>query len=230
MTYTNLSIKNWALEDRPREKLIRKGIHSLSDAELIAILIGSGTKNRSALELSKSLLHAAKNNLFELGKFSLADLQKTKGIGPARAVIILAAMELGRRRKSMEPVKRQKISSSKDACLIFQPLLCDLPHEQFWVILLNRANHVLDTLMISSGGIAGTVIDTRMVLKPAIEQLCSGIILCHNHPSGNRMPSDADIRITRKIKEASALLDISLLDHLIIAGQEYYSFADEGLI
>jgi DNA repair protein RadC len=230
MTYTNLTIKNWALEDRPREKLIHKGIHSLSDAELLAILIGSGTKNNSALELSKTLLHQVKNNLFELGKLSLHDFRKVKGIGPARAVIIMAALELGRRRKSVEPVRKPKITSSKDACMIFQPMLSELLHEQFWVILLNRSNHVLDTLMISSGGISGTVIDTRMVLKPAIEQLCSGIILCHNHPSGNRMPSEADIRITRKIREAAGMLDINLLDHIIIAGQEYYSFADEGLI
>lgn len=230
MGYQGLKIKEWAMEDRPREKMIRKGIGSLSDAELIAILIGSGTREHSALELSRIMLKSVNNRLDELARMSMTELQKIKGIGQVRAVMIKAALELGRRRREQDPEIKVKISTSKDAFDLFGPKLEDLPHEQFWVMLLNRSNIVMELIMTSSGGVSGTVIDTRMVLKPAIEKLASGIILCHNHPSGNRMPSEADTRITRKIREAAQLVDINLLDHIIVARGGYYSFADEGIL
>ena len=228
MEYTNLKIKDWAVEDRPREKLLQKGILSLSDAELIALLIGSGTRNESAVELAKKVLKNANNNLNELGKFEIKDLQKNKGIGEAKAITIMAALELGRRRKISDIIDKQKISSSNDVFNLFQPLLGDLPHEEFWILLLNRSNKIIDKFKISQGGISGTVIDVRLILKVAIEKLASSIILCHNHPSGNRMPSDADDSITHKLIEGGKLLDIKVLDHIIIADTQFFSFADEG--
>ena len=228
--YKNLSIKEWALEDRPREKLMSKGINSLSDAELIAILIGSGNRNESAVDLSKKILQNADNNLFELGKMGLSELQKNKGIGEAKAISIIAAMELGRRRKSAVIINKPKITGSSDVAIIFQALIGDLPYEEFWVLFLNRANKILSKRKISQGGISGTVIDPRIILKIAIDQLASSIILCHNHPSGNNRPSTEDIKVTKKMAEAGKLFDIPILDHIIIAGDKYYSFADEGLI
>ncbi|MDX9696006.1 MAG: DNA repair protein RadC [Bacteroidales bacterium] len=228
MEYSNLKIKDWAIEDRPREKLLKKGIASLSDAELIAILIGTGTKNESAVELAKKVLKNANNNLNELGKLEIKDLQKSKGIGEAKAIIITAALELGRRRKVTDIIQKQKISSSNDVFEIFQPLLGDLPHEEFWILLLNRSNKIIDRFKISQGGISGTVIDARLILKTAIEKLASSIILCHNHPSGNKMPSDADDSITRKLVDGGKLLDIKVLDHLIISDTQFFSYADEG--
>ncbi len=230
MNYKNLPIKNWAVEDRPREKLLKNGIGSLSDAELIAILIGSGTKNNSALELSREILHSVNNNLRALGKLELRDLIRIKGIGKARAITIMAALELGRRRAYAPVAARTKISSSRDAFGIFQPLLGDLPHEEFWILLLNRSNGVIDKICISKGGITGTVIDTRLILRQALDRLTSGIILCHNHPSGSLEPSDADKKITEKIKKATQYMDISLIDHLIIGENNYFSFADRGLL
>ena len=228
MEYTNLKIKDWAVEDRPREKLLQKGILSLSDAELIALLIGSGTHNESAVELAKKILKNANNNLNELGKHEIKDLQKNKGIGEAKAITIMAALELGRRRKISDIVDKQKITSSADVFTLFQPILGDLPHEEFWILLLNRSNKIIYRVKISQGGISGTVIDVRLILKIAIEKLASSIILCHNHPSGNRMPSDADETITQKLIEGGKLLDIKVLDHIIIADTQFFSFADEG--
>jgi len=224
----SLKITDWAVEDRPREKLIQKGIASLSDAELLAILISSGTKNKSAVDLGRELLGIVNNNLNSLGKLTIADLKKIRGIGTARAVTIAAAMELGRRRKLSEVEYVPQIRSSKDVADIFQPLLSDLLHEEFWILFLNRSNKVITRMKLSQGGISGTVTDVRLVMKKAIECLASGIIVCHNHPSGNLNPSESDSKITQKIKEAGNLMDIQLLDHLIISDKDYYSFADNG--
>lgn len=226
----SLKITEWAVEDRPRERLWQKGPSSLSDAELIAILIGSGTRNKSAVDLAHELLALANNSLPELGKLSVAGIKKLKGIGEAKAVTIAAALELGRRRKMAEAADNPQIRSSADVFNIFNPLMEDLPHEEFWILFLNRANKVMGRMKISQGGVSGTVTDVRIVMKKAIESLASGLVICHNHPSGNNSPSDADIRITQKIKEAGALMDIQLLDHLIICGKNYYSFADNGAL
>lgn len=226
----SLKITDWAAEDRPREKLIYKGTSSLSNAELLGILISSGTRNKSAVDLGRELLSMAKNNLNNLGKFTISDLTKLHGIGPARAVTIAAALELGRRRKLAEAEVSVRIKCSKDAADIFQPILSDLIHEEFWILYLNRSNKVISRMKLSQGGISGTVIDVRLILKKAVECLASGIILCHNHPSGNLNPSEADTKITRKIREAGKYMDVQLLDHLIISEKEYYSFADNGLL
>lgn len=230
MEYKNLSIKEWSLEDRPREKLLTKGISSLSDSELIAIIIGSGSRDESAVQLSKRILGSVQHNLNELGKLSLDDLQKYKGIGEAKAIGIVAALEIGRRRKLTESINREKITSSNDIYEIFHPILADLPHEEFWILLLNRSNKVIDRQKISQGGISGTVTDIRLMMKAALDKLASSIVLTHNHPSGNTKPSDADISITQKVKESGKLMDITLLDHIIITDGNYFSFADEGLI
>jgi len=224
----SLKITDWAVEDRPRERLWQKGPSSLSDAELIAILIGSGTRNKSAVDLAHELLAMADNSLPELGKLTVGGIKKLKGIGYAKAVIIAAALELGRRRKMAEAAENPQIRSSADVFNIFSPLMEDLTHEEFWILFLNRANRVTGKMKISQGGVSGTVTDVRIVMKKAIETLASGLVICHNHPSGNNSPSDADIRITQKIKEAASLMDIQLLDHLIICGKTYYSFADNG--
>ncbi len=224
------SIKFWALEDRPREKLLKKGIASLSDAELIAILIGSGIKNESAVEISKKILNGSANNLNELAKLTVNDLKKIKGIGEARAITIVAALELGRRRKMEEVIQKKKIGGSRDVFDLFQSLLGDLPHEEFWVLYLNRSNLILDKVKISQGGIAGTVTDIRLIMKQAVDRLAVSIVLCHNHPSGNLKPSEADMRITKKLKESGDILDISVLDHVIVSDSSYFSFADEGLM
>jgi DNA repair protein RadC len=226
----NLPIKEWALEDRPREKLMAKGISSLSSAELIAIIIGSGTRTESAVELSRKLLNLVGNNLNELGKLEIAGLRKLPGIGPAKAMAIQACFELGKRRSAATRPAEIKISGSKDVFDLFQPFLGELQYEEFWILLLNRANRVIDKIKISQGGISGTIIDPRIILKRAVDRLASTIILCHNHPSGNLKPSDADIRITTKMKESSQLMDINLIDHIIVTEDSYFSFADEGLI
>jgi DNA repair protein RadC len=226
----SLKITDWAVEDRPREKLIQKGSASLSDAELLAILINSGTKDRSAVDLGRELLGIVNNNLNSLGKLTIADIKKIRGIGTARAVTIAASLELGRRRKMAEVQVVPQIRSSKDVADIFQPLLSDLVHEEFWILFLNRSNKVINRMKLSQGGISGTVTDVRIVMKKAIEYLASGIIVCHNHPSGNLNPSESDSKITQKIKEAGNLMDIQLLDHLIISDKDYYSFADNGLL
>jgi DNA repair protein RadC len=226
----SLKITDWAVEDRPREKLLQKGTSSLSDAELLAILISSGTKDKSAVDLGRELLSIVNNNLNALGKLTISDLKKIHGIGTARAVTIVAALELGRRRRLTEVPDAIQIRSSKDVADIFQPLLSDLSHEEFWILFLNRSNKVINRMKLSQGGISGTVTDVRMVMKKAIEYLASGIILCHNHPSGNLNPSESDTKITQKIKEAGNLMDIQLLDHLIISEKDYYSFADNGIL
>jgi len=226
----SLKITDWALEDRPREKLIQKGTSSLSDAELLAILISSGTKDKSAVDLGRELLGNVSNNLNSLGKLTIADLTKIRGIGTARAVTIAAALELGRRRKLADAQEVPQIRSSKDVADIFQPILSDLLHEEFWILFLNRSNKVITQMKLSQGGISGTVTDVRIVMKKAIECLASGIIVCHNHPSGNLNPSESDSKITQKIKEAGSLMDIQLLDHLIISDKDYYSFADNGVL
>jgi DNA repair protein RadC len=226
----SLKITDWAVEDRPREKLIQKGTSSLTDAELLAILISSGTKDKSAVDLGRELLGIANNNLNSLGKLTIADLKKIHGIGTARAVTIAASLELGRRRKLAEVEDVLQIRSSKDVAEIFQPLLSDLLHEEFWILFLNRSNKVINKMKLSQGGISGTVTDVRLVMKKAIEYLASGIIVCHNHPSGNLNPSESDSKITQKIKEAGNLMDIQLLDHLIISDKDYYSFADNGAL
>jgi len=226
----SIKITEWAVEDRPREKLVIKGAVSLSDAELLGILISSGTKEKSAVDLGRELLSSAGNNLNTLGKLSVGDLKKINGIGAAKAVTIIAALELGRRRKLAEALHSQKINNSKDIAEIFQPLLSDLPHEEFWTLFLNRSNRVISKMKLSQGGVSGTVTDTKIIMKKAIEHLASGITLCHNHPSGNINPSEADIQITNKIKESCQLLDIQLHDHLIISDKDYYSFADNGLL
>jgi DNA repair protein RadC len=225
-----LNIKSWAEEDRPREKLLLKGTSALTDAELIAILIGTGTTSLSAVDLAKNLLQHSNNSLDDLARFTVKDLMKIKGIGEAKAITIISALELGRRRKEINTTERPKINGSKDAYELVKGDLMDLPHEEFWVIMLNRANRLLKKHQISLGGVHGTVADPKIIFKTALESLASGIIVAHNHPSGNLTPSQQDIDLTKKLKEAGKLLEIQLLDHLIIAGKNYYSFADEGLM
>jgi DNA repair protein RadC len=225
-----LNIKNWSPEDRPREKLLLKGTSSLSDAELLAILLGSGTTTMSAVDLAKRILLRAGNNLHDLARVSVKDLMKIKGIGEAKAVTIIAALELGRRRKDLEEMEKIRISGSKDIYDVLRRHLTDLPHEEFWIVLLNRANRVIKIHQISQGGVAGTVADPKIIFKVALEELASGIVLAHNHPSGNLTASQADIDLTKKLKEAGKLLEIQVLDHLILAGQKYFSFADEGML
>jgi DNA repair protein RadC len=225
-----LNIKNWPQQDRPREKLILKGTPALSDAELIAILLSTGTTTMSAVDVAKKLLSSVANNLHQLAMLTVKDLMKVHGIGEAKAIAIVAALELGRRKRDMEGDEKIKITSSKDAYQVIKPHLLDLPHEEFWVIFVNRANRVMRTNQISQGGVAGTVADPKIIFKNALQELASGIIIAHNHPSGNLNPSQADIDLTKKVKEGGRLLEIQVLDHLIIAGQKYFSFADEGLL
>jgi len=226
----NLNIKNWSPEDRPREKLRLKGKSALTDAELLAILLGSGTKATSAVELGKRVLQMVENDLHRLAKLSVSELTRFNGIGDAKAITIVAALELGRRRKALEATDRPKIGRSSDAYELIRSNLQDIPHEEFWVILLNRANRVVKKYQISQGGVAGTVADPKIIFKVALEELASGIILAHNHPSGNLTASQADVALTKKLADGGRLLEIQVLDHLIIAGQKYFSFADEGLI
>ena len=228
--YKKLNIKDWAVEDRPREKLLSKGPRSLSDAELIAILIGSGNIEETAVELSRRILASADNKLNELGRKSIDFLIKFQGIGEAKAVTIAAALELGKRRKEADVFNKKQITGSKDAAEYFQPMLGDLNHEEFWILLLNRGNRIIDSFMVSQGGISGTVIDVRLILKNALDKMASAIILCHNHPSGTMQASNADLNITRKIKSAAEIMDISVLDHIIIGQNNYLSLADEGML
>lgn len=230
MEPSKISIKQWAEDDRPREKFLLKGRSALSDAELIAIIIGSGSKNESAVELAKRILDSTSNNLVELGKYSLSDLQNYKGIGEAKAISIAAALEIGRRRRAQEYKSKTKISSSNDVFELLHSELSDLNTEEFWIVLLNRANKVIKSYRISSGGISGTVADSRVIFKAAIDNLASAIILAHNHPSGNLKPSQADLNLTKKLSESGNILDIPVLDHIIIAENSYFSFADEGLL
>jgi len=227
---TSFGIKSWAEEDRPREKLLAKGRAALSDAELLAILIGSGTTKLSAVDVGMLMLKAVGNDLNELARQSVKQLCRHPGIGEAKAITVVAALELGRRRKDAAQAERTTITCSRDIYQLIRPHLMDLPHEEFWVILLNRANVVMRKSAISQGGVAGTVADPKLIFKEALENLASSIILVHNHPSGNRNPSAADIALTRKLKEAGGFLDLPILDHLIYTDLGYYSFADEGML
>ena len=226
----SLTIKDWSEDDRPREKLLAKGRENLSDAELIAILLGSGFKEKTAVDVAKTLLQEVGNDLNALGKLSVKQLSRTKGIGSVKAITIIAALELGRRRKYLEKPDKHKVGSSRDAWEYLFPYLADLDHEQFYILLLNRGNVIIKHLQISRGGVAASFVDAKLVFKPALEELASSIILCHNHPSGNLNPSQSDIDLTRKLKEAGKLLDISVLDHLIFTDKDFYSFADNGLM
>lgn len=226
----HINLKSLSEDDRPREKLMQLGRQHLSDAELLAIILGSGNNEETAIQLAQRILHESKNDVNVLAKLSLKELQKFKGVGPAKAINIAAAFELGKRRKETDVVEQQKINSSRDAFHILNQKLADLPHEEFWMLLLNRANKVIKIESISKGGISGTVVDVRLVSKAAIENNTSSVILAHNHPSGNLKPSQNDIDITKKIKEALKLFDITLFDHLIIGDQAYYSFTDEGAL
>ncbi|MDX1278442.1 DNA repair protein RadC [Oceanihabitans sediminis] len=227
---TSFSIKNWSQDDQPREKLRDKGKAALSDAELVAILIGSGNREESAVDLCKRILASVDNNLSELGKLSLKQLMQFKGIGEAKAITIVAALELGRRRRGEEALERKKITSSVSVFELLQPILGELPHEEFWIVYLNNSNKVIQKNQLSKGGITGTMVDVRLVLKNALEVGATGIILAHNHPSGTLRPSEADKQITRKLKIAGESLDIKVLDHLIITEKAYFSFADENLL
>lgn len=225
-----LSIKSWAEEDRPREKLLLKGKSSLSDAELIAILLRTGVKGSSALDIAKKILHRVNGDLNELGKLSVSELKKMeKGLGDTKSITIAAALELGRRRQSSVIREKPTIRTSNDSFEYIYPEIADLPHEEFYVLYLNKSNKVITHKHISSGGVSGTVADTKIILKHAVELLASSIIAVHNHPSGNLKPSQADIDTTKKLREAAGLFDVLLLDHLIIGDKNYYSFSDNGM-
>lgn len=227
---TSFSIKNWSQDDQPREKLLYKGKDALSDAELVAILIGSGNRQESAVALCKRILASTDNNLSQLGKLSIKQLMEFKGIGEAKAITIIAALELGRRRRGGEALDRMKITSSKSVFELMQPVIGELPHEEFWIIYLNNSNKVIHKNQLSKGGITGTLVDTRLVLKTALEVGAVGLILTHNHPSGTLKPSQADKDVTSKLKIAAQSLDIKVLDHLIITEQSYFSFADQSIL
>ncbi len=230
LTDTKLTIKCWAEEDRPREKLQLKGKQNLSDAELIAIIIGSGNATQSAVELSRQILAVVQNDLFLLGKKSIEDLIEFKGIGEAKAISIIAALELGRRRALSETKPQDKIINDTAVFEMMAPLLSDLPHEEFWIICLNRNNRFIAKHKISSGGISGTIADMKMIFNVAIKELASSIVLCHNHPSGNNNPSESDKILTRKAVEGGKLLEIAVVDHIIIAQQQYFSFRQHDLL
>lgn len=223
-------IKSWAQDDRPREKLLARSSLAMTDAELLAILLGSGTRELSAVDLARHILASANNNLSDLSRFSIKDMMKFKGIGEAKAITIAAALELGRRRRLQESLQKKKIISSRDAFDIMHPVLSDNNYEEFWIILLNRNNMVQKNHRISEGSISGTVADPKKIFKIALEGQASSIILCHNHPSGNIKPSNHDLQITEKCKKAGLFLELPVLDHIIIAGNNYYSFADEGTL
>lgn len=226
----SFSIKNWSQDDQPREKLRDKGKSALSDAELVAILIGSGSREESAVDLCKRILASVDHNLNALGKLSIKQLMEFKGIGEAKAITIAAAMELGRRRRLEDVVQLDKITSSRSVFDVMQPVLGELPHEEFWILYLNNSNKVIQKNQLSKGGITGTLVDVRLVLKSALEVGATSLILCHNHPSGTLKPSQADKDITMKLKTAAQSLDIKVLDHLIITEKAYFSFADEDIL
>lgn len=230
MQAKNYSIKQWAEDDRPREKLLKKSSDALSDTELLAILIGHGTREKSAVALAREVFSLAKNNLHELGKLTINDLTSIKGIGPAKAVVISAAFELSRRRLSSTIIEKTLVRESRDIALYLQNRFSDLSHEIFAVLFLNRSNRINHFEVISQGGITGTVADPRIILKKALEEEAVSIILCHNHPSGGLRPSRADEELTQKIKEAARFLDIKVLDHIIVSELGYFSFADEGMM
>ncbi len=230
-TETEMSgIKSWAEDDRPREKLLLKGRSALSDAELIAILLRSGSRDMTAVDLAKQLLAGSSHSLGDLARLGVDDLKKYKGIGEAKAVTIVAALELGRRRREEEGRRLSRIVSSRDVYEAMSSRLADLDHEEFWILLLSRSGKLKSTVCISRGGIAGTVVDLRLIFKPAIERLASSIILCHNHPSGNLKPSHQDIQLTKKAVRSGQILDIRVSDHVIYTDNGFFSFSDEGIL
>lgn len=224
------SIRNWPEDDKPREKLLLKGKNALTDAELIALLIRSGSRDETAVDLSRRMLSTVDNNLNALGKLPISQLLAFKGIGEAKAVTIVAAMELGRRRRSEEAVELKKIIGSRSIFEIMQPIIGELPHEEFWIVYLNNSNKVIGKSQLSKGGITGTIVDVRLVFKTSLELGATGVILCHNHPSGMLTVSAADRQITKQIKDAGESLDIKVLDHIIITENGYLSFADDGIL
>ncbi len=227
---SSFSIKNWSQDDQPREKLLYKGKSTLSDAELVAILIGSGNKDESAVALCKRILASVDNNLSELGKLSIKQLISFKGIGEAKAITIAAALELGRRRRGEEALEKKKITSSRSVFELMQPIIGDIEHEEFWIVYLNNSNKVIYKNQLSKGGITGTLVDVRLVLKQALEVGATALIFTHNHPSGTLKPSEADKQITQKLKSAAQSLDIRVLDHVIVTETSYFSFADENIL
>jgi DNA repair protein RadC len=224
------SIKNWAIDDRPREKLVTNGATALSNSELLAILLNNGSKNKSAVELAREILKLSDDNLNELGKLSLNDFKQVKGIGQAKSIIIAAALELGRRRQASSALEKTVVRTSRDIAQYLQATLKDYNYEVFAVVFLNRANKINHFEIISKGGITGTVADPRIILKKALEEDATSIVLCHNHPSGNLQPSRADEELTKKIKEAANYFDIKIIDHIIVSEEGFYSFADEGML
>lgn len=224
------SIRYWAEDERPREKMLLKGRHVLSNAELIAILIGSGNAEESAVDLSRRILASVSDNLVELSRLQINDFKKFKGIGEAKAISIIAALELGARRRQAEALEKPQIRSSKDIFELMQDVMTSKQHEEFWIILLNRSNKILRRICVSEGGMTGTVADPKKIFRLALENFAASLIVCHNHPSGNIKPSEQDIKLTQKLREAGKLLEIELLDHLIFGDEKYFSFADSGMI
>ncbi len=225
-----ITMKHLAAEDRPREKLMTRGKKALTDAELLAILLGSGSRDENALTLSQRILNSVEYDLNTLGRWSVRELMRFKGIGASKATLIAAALELGGRKQQSQSGEKPQVRSSRDAYLCIAPAIADLPHEEFWLLLLNRANLVTAKERISSGGIAGTIVDPKVVFRRVLEHSASSVILAHNHPSGTLRPSDADISLTKKLVAAAESLDVQILDHLIVTEKSYYSFADEGLL
>lgn len=224
-----LSVKDWSPDDQPREKLLLKGVQTLSDAELLAILIGSGNSEESVVHLSQRILQSVGNNLNQLGKLSIKHLISSfKGIGEAKAISIVAAIELGKRRRASEVISLGRIRYSKDIYDIFHPIMCDLSHEEFWILFLNRSNKIIDKLKLSQGGVSETVVDNKIIYREALSRLASNIVISHNHPSGNINPSREDEIITKRLREGLKLLDMNLVDHVIVCDKNYFSFADEG--
>lgn len=230
MQNNNLTIKKWALEDRPREKLLIKGKNNLSNAELIAILLGSGTRAVSALDLARNILQDSSNSLNELAQLGIKDLKQFKGIGEAKAVTIVSALELGRRRKPDDRRLKPRLMTSDETYDFIKADLQDLKHEEFWVILLRRNHEVINKYRVSSGGVSGTLVDPKLIFKRAVDELAAAVILIHNHPSGNKRPSESDVRLTRKIQAAGKLLDVSVIDHLIFTNEGFFSFSDEKMM
>lgn len=226
----HLPIKCWAEDERPREKLLTKGKSALSDAELLAIVLGSGTRRTSAVDLARELLEHSQNNLIELGKQDHGQLTGIRGIGPAKALLVEAALELGRRRQFSEALQKAQVCSSQDAYQLVKSKLQDLSHEEFWVLFLSKSNKMIALENFSKGGLTGTVADARIIFRRALDCRCTGLILIHNHPSGTRKPSNQDVELTHKMKQAAQHLDLAVLDHIIVADDKYYSFADEGLL
>ncbi len=226
------SIAQWAEDDRPREKLLSKGVAALSDAELIAILIRSGSTTNNAIEVARAIMKHAENDLHKLGRLGVSDLRRMKvsGLGETKAITIVAALELGRRRRDVEPRERSTVATSASAYELVRDVLEDLPYEEFWLILLDRGNRLLRRCKVSQGGMHGTVADPKLIFREALDHRASSVVLCHNHPSGQLRPSEEDIRLTRKLVEGGRLLDIAVHDHLIVAGTGYYSFADNGML